>query len=81
MVPGALNLHATSVLDREIFNPDVEAEWAAHFQALSDEELHALSPEVICAGLEDRLMRLRRAYAAEIARREPGGTQHPISDE
>jgi hypothetical protein len=58
MVPGALNLHATSVLDREIFNPEVEAEWAAHFQALSDEELHALSAEVICAGLEDRIMRL-----------------------
>jgi predicted RNase H-like HicB family nuclease len=46
------------VLDREIFNPEVEAEWAAHFQALSDEELHALSPEAICAGLQDRIMLL-----------------------
>jgi hypothetical protein len=80
MVPGALNLHATSVLDREIFNPEVEAEWAAHFQALSDEELHALSPEVICAGLEDRIMRLKRAYAAEVDRRELGGSQHGVSD-
>jgi hypothetical protein len=42
--------HATSVLDQEIFNPEVEADWTAHFQALSDEELRALGPEVICAG-------------------------------
>jgi hypothetical protein len=73
MVPGALNLQATSVLDREIFNVDVEAGWAVHFQALSDEELHALTPEVICAGMEDRIMRLKRAYAAELDRRELGG--------
>lgn len=69
MVPGALNLQATSVLDLEIYNADVEAEWAAHFQALSEDELRALSPEVICAGLEDRIMRLKRAYAAEMASR------------
>ena len=81
MVPGALNLHATSVLDREIFNLEVEADWATHFQALSDEELHALSPEVICAGLEDRITRLKRAYSAEMARRELAGTQRPVSDE
>jgi hypothetical protein len=69
MVPGALNLQAASVLDVEIFNADVEAEWAAHFQALTDGELAALSPEVICAGWEDRIVRLKRAYAAEMVRR------------
>ena len=69
MVPGALNLQATSVLDRDIFNPDLEANWVAHFQTLSDDELRALTPEVICLGLQDRIMRLQRAYAAELARR------------
>ena len=47
MVPGALNLWATSVLDREIFNPEIEAEWRTHLQALSSEELRALTPEKI----------------------------------
>ena len=70
MVPGALNLQATSVLDEQIFNVDVEGAWAVHFQALSDEELQALTPEVICAGMEDRIMRLKRAYAAELDRRQ-----------
>lgn len=73
MVPGALSLQATSVLDREIFNADVESEWAAHFQALSDDEFRSLSPEVICAGLEDRILRLKRAHAAELNRRRLAG--------
>jgi len=69
MVPGARNLEATAVLDREIFNPREEAMWRAHFEALSDKELRALSWEAICAGLQDRLERLKRAYGDEIARR------------
>jgi hypothetical protein len=69
MVPGARNLEATSVLDTEIFNPREEALWRAHFEALSDKELRALSWEAICAGLRDRLERLKRAYGDEIARR------------
>ena len=71
MVPGALNLQATSVLDVEIFNPKLEADWIAHFEALSDDDLGALSAEIICAGLLDRVKRLKRAYNQEIARRLP----------
>lgn len=69
MVPGARSLQATGVLDREIFNPKEEAIWRTHFEALSDEELGALNWDVICAGLLDRLERLKRAYDGEIARR------------
>ena len=69
MVPGALNLQAASVLDKAIFNSELEAEWRAHFAALSDKELRALNPDVICGGLKDRIERLTRAYKDEIARR------------
>ena len=69
MVPGGLNLKAVSVLDQEIYNPKLEADWRAHFEELSDEELYGLNPDVVCAGMQDRIERLRRAYAGEIARR------------
>jgi hypothetical protein len=69
MVPGALNLKATAILDRDLFNADVEAEWRTHFEALSDADLRALTPDVICAGLQDRIARLKRAYNDEVARR------------
>ena len=69
LVPAALNLKAMSVLDREIFNAALEADWKAHFEMASDEELTELRPEIICAGLADRIERLTRAYENEIARR------------
>jgi len=69
LVPGALNLKAASVLDLEIFNPEVEAEWRNHFEALSNEDLGALNADVLCAGLLDRVKRLKRAYEEEIAAR------------
>ena len=71
LVPASLNLKAISVLDKEIFNADLEADWRTHFAELSDEELRALNPEIICAGLRDRVERLTRAYTDEIARRRP----------
>jgi hypothetical protein len=61
--------NAISVLDKEIFNAELEADWRTHFAALPDEQLHALKPEVICAGLPDRVERLTRAYHDEIAKR------------
>ena len=73
LVPASLNLKAISVLDKEIFNADLEADWRTHFAELSDEELRAVSPEVICAGLLDRVERLTRAYTDEIARRRSKG--------
>jgi len=69
MVPGALNLIAASILDKEIFNAKLEANWRAHLEELSDEELRVLNPAIICEGFLDRARRLKRAYEDEIARR------------
>jgi hypothetical protein len=69
MVPGGLNLDAASVLDKEIFNAEIEAEWRAHFAVLSDEDLLGVNQEVLFAGLLDRVERVRRAYHEEVARR------------
>jgi hypothetical protein len=69
MVPGALNLHATSILDRDFFNIGLVADWRTHFATLSDEDLTALDPAIFCAGLQDRITRLQSAYAEEMARR------------
>lgn len=70
MVPGALGLHATSILDREIFNEEKEAAWRNHLGRLSDTEVSALDPEVFCAGPLDLAARLTKAYDDEIARRQ-----------
>lgn len=72
LVPASLNLKAISVLDKEIFNAELEADWRTHFAALSDGELRELRPEVVCAGLLDRVDRLTRAYNEEVARRKAG---------
>lgn len=69
MVPGALSLEAVSVLDKEVFNPQLEADWSTHFASMTDRELGALNLDAICAGLVDRIARLRRAYNQEISRR------------
>jgi hypothetical protein len=74
LVPGGRNLEAISVLDVQLFNPRVEAEWKAHLEELPDEEFSALSPETLCAGLLDRAERLRRTYEDEVARRREGGS-------
>ena len=41
LVPEPVNLKAISVLDRDIFNPQLEADWRAHFAALSNDELRS----------------------------------------
>jgi hypothetical protein len=69
MVPGNLNLYATSVLERDIFNAEFEAEWKTHLETLSDEELRAMTPRSAFCGLFDRVERVTRAYDEEIARR------------
>ena len=66
MVPGALNLKATSILDKELFNLQLEADWRTHFASMTDGKLGALNPDAICAGLVDRVARLRRAYNDEV---------------
>ena len=69
MVPAALNLQAVSILDKDFFNPRLEAEWRTHFEALSEEELRALHLEDLTAGMLDRVERLTSAYNDELARR------------
>ncbi len=69
LVPGNLNLQATSVLECEIFNRDFEVQWRAHLGALSDDELQQASPEIAFGGLMDKLERATRAYDEELARR------------
>lgn len=69
MVPGNLNLHATSVLERDIFNAEFEDQWKTHLEMLSDAELQAMDPQDTFCGLFDRIERVTRAFDEEIARR------------
>jgi hypothetical protein len=69
LVPGNLNLNATSVLEREVLNAAFEADWRTHLEALSDEEFRAMTPEVAFGGLMDRLERVHRVYDQERERR------------
>lgn len=69
MVPASLTLKATSILDKEIFNPQIEADWRLHFESLTDTELAALNPDVVCAGWFDRIGRFKRSYNDEVSRR------------
>ncbi|MGB6946037.1 MAG: hypothetical protein WBE37_26795 [Bryobacteraceae bacterium] len=68
-VPGNLNLRATSILERDVFNQEFEAQWKTHLETLSDEELRGMKPEVAFCGLFDRVERVTTAYAEEIRRR------------
>ncbi|MEO8098900.1 MAG: hypothetical protein ABI811_14455 [Acidobacteriota bacterium] len=68
-VPGKLSLQAISVLDQEIFNPQMVADWQVHFESLTDEELRAVNPAMLVAGLLDRAQRMKQAYEDELARR------------
>jgi hypothetical protein len=74
MVPSALSLRATSVLDQEIFNEKTEAGWRTHFEALPDEELFG-KKEILLGGILDRVARISRAYDEEVARRTKSGNQ------
>jgi hypothetical protein len=69
LVPGKLNFRATSVLERDIFNPEFEAEWKTLLETLSDDEVRAMNPEVAFCGLFDKVDRVNRVYDEEIARR------------
>lgn len=69
LVPGTFNQHATSILERDIFNAEFEAEWKAHLQTFSDDELRSMNPQVNFCGLFDRVERVTKAYKEEFARR------------
>jgi hypothetical protein len=69
MVPGRLNQQAASILDRDIFNEDFEAEWKTHLEQFTDEEVREMNPREAFCGLFDRVERVTRAYQEELARR------------
>jgi hypothetical protein len=69
IVPAAYSLHATSVLDRDLFNPRVVSDWKTHLQSLTDDQFLRLNVDDMCAGLLDRAARLKGAYMEERRRR------------
>lgn len=69
MVPGKMNLRATGILERDLFNPDFETEWKAHLEELSDQDLRLMNPPFAFCGLFDKIERVERAYDEELARR------------
>jgi hypothetical protein len=72
MVPTRFSLLATSILDKAIFNAEMEEQWATHLSVMSDQELRAITLDALLGGLEDRMERLRRVYEAELERRKQG---------
>jgi len=58
------------VVERAMFNPEFEAAWVAHLEALTDEELRTIDPRVALCGLFDRVARVTRAYDEELAHRK-----------
>jgi hypothetical protein len=72
LVPGGLSLRASSVLDRDVFNAKMEADWKTLLESLSDDQLLHLNADAICEGFLDRAARLRKVYKSEILRRRLG---------
>lgn len=69
MVPSKQHLQAMSVLDKDLLNEDMEADWKAHFESMSDEDLLELDENLLVAGMRDRIERLIRAYEDELLKR------------
>jgi hypothetical protein len=70
VVPGSLSLHAMSILDRDIFNDQFEAEWRTHLETLSDSQVRLMTPQTVFCGLFDRVERATRVYDEELTRRK-----------
>ena len=73
MVPIRLTLHASSILERDLFNEEHETEWRTQLNAYSDKDLLALDPDIFCAGPLDRAARMKKVYAEEMAKRKLKG--------
>jgi hypothetical protein len=69
LVPPGQHLLALSILDRDFFNPQTEADWKTHFEALTDDELMEIDADLLVAGMRDRIERLVRAYEDELLKR------------
>ncbi len=57
LVPGSLNMRATNILDRDIFNDEFDAIWRTHLEMLSEQELSEADPKEVFCGLFDRIER------------------------
>ena len=69
MIPNRFELQATSILDFEIYNPQLESDYRTHFARCTDDELRGLDLTLLTAGLADRIVRMERAYREELASR------------
>jgi hypothetical protein len=70
LAPVRCAMHAASILDRDLFNDEFETYWRDHLGMLSNEDLLMLDPDIFCAGLLDKLSRMKRVYAQELTKRE-----------
>ena len=69
MVPGKFSFRAAGVFSKAIYNAEVEANWKAHLEALSDKELAEMNLREDFCGLFDQIERVTRVYNEELARR------------
>ena len=65
IVPGQWALDAISIVDRDVLNEHAEQDWMVHFETMSDADFESLDIEILLAGMEDRLERLKNAYYRE----------------
>jgi hypothetical protein len=70
LVPVRYAMHAASILDRDFFNNEFETGWRDQLGMLSNEDLLALDPDIFCAGLLDKLARMKKVYIEEMTKRE-----------
>jgi hypothetical protein len=70
LTPVRCAMHAASVLDRDLFNDEFETYWRDHLSMLSNDDLLMLDPDIFCAGLLDKMARMKRVYAQELTKRE-----------
>lgn len=69
LVPVRYAMHAHGIVDRDVFNDEFETYWRDHLGLLSSEDLLALDPKIFCMGLLDKIARMKRVYAEEMAKR------------
>jgi hypothetical protein len=69
LVPGNLNLLATNVLQRDMFNDGFEEGWRTYLEVLSNDDLRSLDPRQIFCGIYDQIDRINRAWNEELTRR------------
>jgi hypothetical protein len=70
LTPVGCAMHAAGILDRDLFNDEFETYWRDHLGMLSNEDLLTLDPDIFCAGLLDKLARMKRVYAQEMTERK-----------